>query len=313
LQNLVTIQGDRCADTGTRYYYTDKRGNQSETAKYLVLLVGDKIMIVKAGMSAPVNDTNRRGVLDKVPSDVQQRIIAPGEMDFNRNRDKWGGRVPTYMPVMLDTTITKTKGFIALAVLIPLGLLNVANIFKAMSRFGNPQNHPIARRLLKYGDPEEVAQKIEDEYHSDDVQVVGPVTFTRSWMIRPTTFGVDAMFLGDSAWSYKTVTQHYTNGVPTGKTYTANLCDIHGTQFSVQLKSEALTDEFVVAVAHRVPWVLAGFVPDIEKLWKKDKPKLYEIVEDRRKDFAEHIRQQREAPEAAAEPDGEEPMDVEPA
>jgi hypothetical protein len=230
------------------------------------------------------------------------------------NRNQNAGPIPPLYPVVLDTTITRTKGFIGLAVLIPLGLLNVANIFKAMARFGNPQNHPLARNLLKYGDPQEVAQKIEDEYQSEDVQVIGPVTFTRSWMVRPTTFGVDVMFLGDSAWAYKTITQHYTNGVPTGKTYGANLCDIHGTQFTTPLKSEALTDDFVVAVKERVPWVIAGFIPEIETLWKKDKPKLYEIVEDQRKEFANFVREQREAPEVEeVKPGDDEPMDVEPA
>jgi hypothetical protein len=128
-------------------------------------------------------------------------------------------------------------------------------------------------------------------------------------MIYPKTFGVDAVFLGDAVWTYKSITQHYHNGVPTGKTYAASICDIHGGQVSVQLKNESMCDQFVVAVVERVPWVMAGFSKDLEQMWKKNKPAIFEMAEQRRKDLMEELRRKREAP-----PEAEPPIDeVEPA
>ena len=102
------------------------------------------------------------------------------------------------------------------------------------------------------------------------------------------------MFLGDAVWTYKTVTQHSHNGVPTGKTFAANVCDIHGAREAVALKTEDLTDQFVMAVAERVPWVLFGYDPAWEHMWKKDKQSLYDLVDERRRQMAEDLRRERE-------------------
>lgn len=317
LKNLVQIRGDACLDTGARQVSVKKRHgveqSRRETAKFLAMFFDEKILIVKADMDASVAEVERRGVLDDIPDNVRRDIIAQAEADINRDRAQFNGRVPTFLPVMLDTTITRTKGYIALVILAPIGLICIANIFRAFSRFSNPQSHPTAKALMKYGEPEEVAQKIDEEYNSDDRLDIGPVTLTRSWLIHPTTFSVNAMFLGDAAWSYKVITQHYSNGVPTGKTYAANLCDIHGQQYTVVLKNEAQCDEFVVGVLDRVPWVLVGYDAELAALWKADKTKFAEIVDARRQRLAEEIRRQQEQPDDEDDSESNEPIDVEPA
>lgn len=324
LQFFVSIRGEKCVDVGEREVtVTKKHGveqSRKDSAKYLIMLIDNQLMYVKTDMDASNTDVERRGILRSFKDEMNKPDVGPGPGIRPPVPPVVGNPNPApapqlkFLPVILDTTTTRTKGVIALIVFGIIGLINVVNILKAFSRFGNPQKHPTAKALMKYGDPEEVAQKIDEEYNSEDRQVIGPVTITRSWLIHPTTFGVQAMFLGDSAWAYKTITQHYTNGVPTGKTFGANLCDIHGTQYTVALKSEELTDQFVIGVLQRVPWVLVGYDAELDRLWKKDKPRIYELVEQRRQELAEEIRRQREAPEVElAEPDDDEPMDVEPA
>ena len=206
---------------------------------------------------------------------------------------------------MLDATGFRLAGWIGLGLGVPLALLCAWNVLKAVRRLGNPDAHPLAKTLLKYGDPEEVAAQIEEQSQSEDKEDIAGVTFLRSWLLRPTTFGVDLMHLGDAVWVYKTTTKHYRNGVHTGTTYGVSLCDIHGSTLAVAM-AEKTCEDYVAAVSERVPWVLVGFDADREKMWKKDKQAVYDQAEQRRRDFAEQIRRQREHRQ-------EEPLDVEPA
>jgi hypothetical protein len=270
----------------------------------MLLDMKDAWLVIKAGAHDPAR-TSWEGTIERLPGDANAQIL--NQIGFNR----FGRPIAAQkrlLPLMLDATGFRRRGYIGLAIAIPLVLLNFWNILKGISRLSNLEKHPLAQSLKKYGEPAEVAQRIQSEYDSEDRTNVGPAIFTRSWMIQPKTFGVDAVFLGDAVWTYKSVTQHYHNGIPAGKTYAAIICDIHGGQISVQLKNEAQCDQFVSAVVERVPWVLAGFNKEWEQFWKKNKPAIYEIAEQRRKDLMEEVRRQREAP-----PESEPPIDeVEP-
>ncbi len=298
MQYFVAVNGDFCRDTGVRHYRKTKHGRKY-AGNYMILDMKNAWLVVKAKQDVAAQ--NRwEGSITRLPGDVQAQIMN----QFGLNRL---GRVAPnkpILPLMIDATGFRLPGYIGLAVAIPLVLLNFWNISKGVSRLSNMEKHPLARALQKYGDPSEVAEKIQAEYDSDERENIGSATLTRSWMIHPKTFGVDAVFLGDAVWTYKSVTQHYHNGIPTGKTYFASICDIHGGQVSVQLKNEAMCDQFVRAVAQRVPWVMAGYDKGIEELWKKNKPAVFEMAEQRRKDLMEELRRKREEP-----PENEPPTD----
>jgi aspartate/tyrosine/aromatic aminotransferase len=68
-----------------------------------------------------------------------------------------------------------------------------------------------------------------------------------------------------------------------------------------------LCDDFVVAVAVRVPWILAGHDDELERLWKANKPEMYRLLEERRQEFAAQLR------EEADDQDGDEISEVKPA
>jgi hypothetical protein len=295
---FVTVEGDICLETGINYTKTN-RGRQSLAGRYLVLDMGDSSLVVKTGLNTPPS-MSWVGTIETLPPDVSRNIAA---------RNANAKRAKPLLPVMIDASSFRTPGVFGLVISIPLGLMAIRNLAKGVARLANPDRHPLAKTLLKFGEPTEVAEKIQTEYDSDDKLQVGPATLTRSWLIHPKTFGVDLVFLGDAVWTYKAITQHYHNGVPTGKSYAGNICDIHGTLLTVPLKSEVDCDEFVREVVARVPWVLPGFDQGLADLWKSNKPALYEIAEKRRKRLMEELRLQREAP-----PEGDPPIDeVEPA
>ncbi len=300
---FVTVESDFCQDTGVQFWKTGKRGRRYVGGRYFVLDMKDSWLVIKAGNNA-TPDKNWTGTITVLSAEARSDLAAP--MGINR-----AARQPNLkplLPVMLDATGFRMPGHFGLAIALPLGLLSVRNLLKGMSRLSNFEKHPLAQALKKYGDPAEVAEKIQAEYDSDDRMQIGPATLTRSWMVNPKTFGVDAIFLGDAVWTYKSVTQHYHNGVPTGKTYAGSICDIHGTQVGVTLKNEDMCDQFVREVVIRVPWVLAGFDKSLEEMWKHNKPAIYAMAEQRRKDLMEELQRQRDAPTVEEVP----PDEVEP-
>src|SRR5262245_604957 len=301
---FVTVESDFCQDTGVPFWKTGKRGRRYIGGRYLLLDMKDGWLVVKVGKDATA-EKKWTGTINKLSYEARSDL--GGMLGFNRLGAQPAGAKPL-LPVMLDATGFRLIGYIGLAFAIPAGLLSLRNLFKGVARLSNIEKHPLAQRLKKYGEPAEVAEKIQVEYDSPERTEIGKASFTRSWMVHPTTFGVDAVFLGDAVWSYKTVTQHYHNGVPTGKTYTAHICDIHGSQVGVQLKNEQLCDDFVMAVAERVPWALIGFDKAREEMWKHNKPAIYEMAEQRRKDLMAELQRQKDIPTAEEVP----PDEVEP-
>ena len=303
-ENFVTIDSDGAVDSGWREITTKKRRgvvtSRRETGKYLLVDIGDKWLIVKVDMDDPVQDKRRTGKLVNLPGQLGSDVVRNYVM-----ATRMAAPAKPLLPMMLDTGNFRIGGWIALVIGVPVALVCAWNVLRAVRRFGNYDSHPLVKVLRRYGEPEEVAAQIEEQATGDDVEDVSGVTFTRSWLIRPTMFGIDLIHLGDAAWVYKTSTKHYTHGIPTGTTYGSVLCDIHGNSMTLQM-SESKCDDFAAAVCSRVPWVLAGFDADLQQMWKKNKQELYDLVEQRRKDFAERIRRERDQQD-------EEPLDVEPA
>src|SRR5262245_10969301 len=278
---------------------TNREISSTEMAKDLMVMVDGRTLIVRLPMSASDEGPWTGRVLTLSPDtrrhyqETMQKSMAKGL--------RLPGGVPEPLPVMIDGTSFRVGGWIGLAVGVPLGLLALWNLAKAAGRWSNPGKHPSAQALVKYGDPPEVAEKIDQEFQGERA-TVGPVTFTQSWWIQPTGTGVDVFHLGDSVWVYKTMTQHYTNGVPTGKTYGGVLCDKSGTARTVQLK-ENQTDQFVMAVAQRVPWVAIGYNEQLEALWKSNKDALVRLVEEHRRKMVEgEYEKPTEPPPADAQP-----------
>ncbi|MFL5339323.1 MAG: DUF6709 family protein [Gemmataceae bacterium] len=300
---FVTVEGDSSVDTGHREIKNRTRRGRVvgtfENAKYALVDVGDKWLVVKVDLNDSTAEKRYTGTLVNTTNDARTGVTKFLGMQQNRVAAK------PVLPVMLDATGFRLPGWIGLGVGVPLALLCSWNVLKAVKRFGNPQAHPLARTLEKYGDPEEIAAQIEEQSQSDDVETIAGVTFMRSWLMRPTTFGVDLVHFGDAAWVYKTTTKHYRNGIHTGTTYGVTLCDIHGSALAVPM-AEKTCDDYVDAVRDRVPWVLAGHDTDLEKMWKTNKQSIYDLVEQRRQEFAEQVRRKRDQAD-------EEPLDVEPA
>lgn len=91
--------------------------------------------------------------------------------------------------------------------------------------------------------------------------------------------------LGDLAWAYKKVTKHYTNFIPTGKSYAAILYGRHRQRLEVSMPQKK-TDQLLADLAARVPWAIFGYSKDIAAAWQKDPDGFVATVDSRRQKLA---------------------------
>ena len=154
------------------------------------------------------------------------------------------------------------------------------NLARWQRRRGDPALHPVMKVLAPYGDPASVALAIDRDAVAG-ISRLGKVVFTRLWMIEEETYSIEAARLDDVAWFYLLVTQRRTNGIPTGKSYSAMIWKRTGAAIEVgasRKKVNALIEE----LGRRCPWATAGYSADLMMRWTDHRPEFLAGVDARR-------------------------------
>lgn len=174
--------------------------------------------------------------------------------------------------------------YIPVAIGVGVLLLSGWNCFKAMRRYGEIQTTPVWRHAAVYGNVEQTASQIEQELQMGKVKY-GKLIVTSSWIVRRSFFSTWVSPVGDLAWVYKKVTKHYTNFIPTGKTYAAIIVDRHRQRIEVSM-SQKKTDQLLADLGARAPWAIFGYSKDIAAAWQKDPGGFVATVDSRRQQLA---------------------------
>jgi hypothetical protein len=134
-----------------------------------------------------------------------------------------------------------------------------------------PEWHPIAR-------DREAADQIDEEVASGPADQFGPVTLTRSWLLRPTTFGLVRLRLEDAVWVY---------GVQVGGRNCAIMKRRDGKMTVVQVKAKLLP-ALLQSIMRRVPWALTGYDKERDVLWRKRPAEVIAMADARRREYDAH-------------------------
>jgi hypothetical protein len=81
------------------------------------------------------------------------------------------------------------------------------------------------------------------------------------------------------------VTQHRTNGIPTGKTYTALVFNRYGGNISISGK-EKFVNEIIQAVLRFAPGTVMGYSDEIVNFWKTNLAGFAKAVDQRRQSIS---------------------------
>jgi hypothetical protein len=263
--------------------HTRQVESERTVAEYLHITVSNRVLIVKVPPGTPESQQQFTGALVDMPEKLRAdaaQALNKANLDFQE----------VYLPFMLDATGFRGAGYWGLAIGLPLYIIAVWNIVKALRRMQRLERHPAVRYLAAYGEPAELAQSIDQELEKDRLRVSG-VTLTSSWLLQPTTYSLHVIPLLDVIWVYKKVTKHSVNFIPTGSSYAA----VINTRYRQTLEvaaNERLTNNLLEEIGRRVPWVVAGHSNELAGIYAKDVAGLAAAVDDRRQQFLDGMRQQ---------------------
>lgn len=166
-----------------------------------------------------------------------------------------------------------------------LASLGIWNIKKALQRNANPEKHPIISSLAKFGAADQIACLINREVWQNSKRIGRSITISPSWIIEKRLFGAKFISLREIIWIYNKVTQHYTNFIPSGKSYSVVFWGRDGVQHEYPMGKDKC-ELFLATITEYAPWIIAGFDKQLEKLWHDNAADVILAVLEKQKKFA---------------------------
>lgn len=83
-------------------------------------------------------------------------------------------------------------------------------------------------------------------------------------------------------WAYQQTTQHKTNGIPTGKTYSVLMKLANGEQLDIPMKKEAECKEVLDYINKMMPHLLIGYDDRLVRMYAKEREEMIRIVSERK-------------------------------
>lgn len=221
------------------------------------------------------NSTLLAGRMRRVNDSEFHKVIE----GIERAQPRLSGKLSMYL---FDAHTNHFSGALPLCIFCGLlGLVAVWNVPRALWRIASPQRHPVYRRLARIGEVGQLEAQIDSEMASS-VRRLGRCRFTQNWILHRTMFGFAVMRMEDIVWLHKKVVRHYTNGIPTGKTYAAILHDRHGSRIEIPSR-QTNVDQLLSAMSQRAPWAFVGFLAQTLAAWTSNRAALVAACDERRK------------------------------
>jgi hypothetical protein len=269
---FLKVEGDETFRTGM--HEVDANNHTKVRAELIALVVDKRLLLVKT--PSDNQQVQFTGTLTAIPPEVFNGVVH----DWDQKHPDTKG---AYLPFMLDATgFRKGDNLIVAAAAVGFGLLGLVLVGIPVRRKLQPENHPLLKQLAKYGMLQDIQMRIDSEMRSEGGgEKFGAMQITTNWLIHAAAYKTNVMATRDVVWAYPKITKHYHNGIPTGKTYSAIIRDSKCQSLDISGKKDSVP-KLLESLQRRMPWVLIGFSKELEALWLKEKPKFFQLIEQRR-------------------------------
>lgn len=272
---FARVTGDKVIKTGMREVTVKKSHgvvvSSSVSAKYYVLAVGDRLLLVKSSSEPQLTI---EGALQEIPKKVALKLsISPEILPFRQ----------LFFPFYLDETSFRTPGYVGIGALLLVIFLFVKYFLPAWRSWRDPVAHPLLTRVSSWGDPAAISAQIERESRA-------PLYAKRGWLLTDTYiikrkfFSVDVLRFSDLLWAYKKITTHRIYFIiPIRRTYEATLHCLGG-KASVDGKENNINQVLKLAV-ERAPWAIFTYSKALAQLFRKNLPQVIAEIEQRKRNW----------------------------
>src|SRR5207247_7365403 len=125
----------------------------------------------------------------------------------------------SFYPFYLDTDSFRRPGFVVIGVAIVFLLLFVWQALPAWRTWREPDRHPLAQRIAKWGDPIGAAVEAEHDFNNSLLRGKAGWRFGNTFLLRSSFFGFNILRLQDRLWAYKKMTKQSVNIIKLSKRY----------------------------------------------------------------------------------------------
>src|SRR5215472_7669924 len=219
-RNFVTVSGTGSAKTGYQDVETTQTTTGSEFSssiqdEYVLLKVGDRVLLVKADPGPEKLEYS--GELVETEETIQRMLVRPLSV-----RDPELGKM--MLPFTLNAADYREQGYKVLGVCGPLLLLAGWNILKVFRRLSELPTTPVWRNLSAWGDPQQLSMQIEAEENQAHAKY-GRLYVTHSWFLRKRFFSTWIWPIENLVWAYKKLIKRSVHFIPVGIGYAVVLVD----------------------------------------------------------------------------------------
>lgn len=268
-KTFVDLQADEFGFSGL--YRTKDNKNVN---RYYWLLLDDKLVICQTDMSLTEDLYRNYKVSGKIiePDSVGSKIIQ--EMDNVMASELRDTSNTSYCaPYIIDMTANRLLE----QVLCAIGFVLIALLlFRALSQFRFFVAHTTNKWYKKLAnlDPTQNADRVNEMVSreldaGEYVFKTGNAILMRNWAVFPKFSRFSIQRTSDLLWIYKTVTQHRTNGIPTGKSYSITLrFRDKSTENLISKKKSA--DDLLQSLKESYPHVFTGYSEQLVKIFNQN-------------------------------------------
>jgi hypothetical protein len=169
--------------------------------------------------------------------------------------------------------------------IILLGGIIVYFIVRQINFMKDYKKHKIYRKAeetLKR-EPEVIADKIETEINKDNLVLNKKnIKITDTYIVQKGIFTFNVRLKNDLIWAYYNETKHYTNGIPSGSTFTINLYFNKGPKdlITISVGNKKKTLAVIETLADKIDNVMFGYTDELKNLHDKNFKEFLNVVED---------------------------------
>ncbi len=278
----------------SKYYYIDKNEYVDIGSEpFTLILAGNKelkvdrnyILVKNGEYWVPVDFHGKEHKLnDKISgklSDIADSVfdeLKARAAELHGEKLKYG----TIIPVSIDTNAgydfwLKVTLIIAFVFL----MFSVIGILKIIRRKANPNNSPIIKKLLKYGDIHYIVNSFNREFGK--ASNFKKVIVTYSWYVGKRTFTVDIAPNHKIIWAY-TVSKWKKAGIfiPIYRVTELNVILDDGTNFKSRFIRKKSAEKNIDRLKKYAPWIVTGYNAEIKKEYETNFERFVATVEQSR-------------------------------
>lgn len=143
-------------------------------------------------------------------------------------------------------------------------------------------------------DPQGTMQELDDFYENTPTE--SGLKLSRKWLLYDHGTAGFLLAANDIIWVYQSVTQHRTNGVPTGKTYAVTVCSRSEprsrSRHTIPVKNEQAGKELGELLMRWYPDAVYGYNAEWDRAYRADPAAFYQSIQNARAEAARRAAEQ---------------------